>query len=135
MPQGNERNNGHPKSRLGRIPFFGLAQANTVAQLDALRKGTATVRAVQRRQQAKLLGIPDLGLDDEMGQLAGGDIIQNYPGNAGPWIFATAALVLAAALAGFWWFREDHRPQPASANTGVQPPKDYVDIEVIHGPR
>ena len=128
-----EPSNGAAKSNNGRTRFAGLGAANTAAQLHELWKNQKTVRALQRRQQAKLLGIPSLEIDDDM--LAGGDIIINpaKPISIAAWlIVGLLSSVLAALLfvGGLWWLSK-LPPTTAKPNGKTN---DYINVEVIPGP-
>ena len=89
-------------------PFLGLGKANTVAQLDELRKQAKLQRAILVRQASAIYGRPVMpGIDDEI--LAGGDVTIN---RTLPWLIGLlAAVTLAAACVLIAWIIAN-RPQP-----------------------
>jgi hypothetical protein len=136
----NATPNGSTKPDASTSGLAGIGTAYGAAQLQEFRAQMATVRAAERRVQARLLGtVP--GFDEEMGPCAGGNITYTLPPtpNNGFWIFATVLLIIAAG-AGALWFTSSARPaavSPAPAQPIVQQPakpgQPYINVEVIPG--
>ena len=83
----------------------GIGAAHLMQNLGRINQHQKHVEALGTRQLAKILGMPPVGLDDEM--IAGGDITVKHGGNLGPWIFASVLVLTILAGVGFgaWWLR------------------------------
>jgi hypothetical protein len=103
-----------------------------------MRKTAATNRIFQRRQMAKLLGLPQLDLKDEE-MLAGGDIKIEIPrSNFGPWLFGSILLSGVLGVLGWAWVLSWPGPTPLPspkppAPTPAAGATEYLEISVIPG--
>ena len=116
-----------------------------MAQLDFLRRNGQLQEAINVRQAARLLGVatPE---PEEMGDLAGRDVVHQYGIQGSALLVGLIVLVLLLfAIAGLWWYASTHATTgtvPIATNPVVNPTnpvvvpivpgRDRLDIEVIN---